>query len=301
MVWPIVIGIGVAVGIGSAIHVTVKRRKWQKTHNEALANCRKTEAKAKTMAEEFNREAERLGQMRISGVESRKDAAEFIRKAKAKHLELESLDIIPDETLDSWKELHYQAVKSIGTGAAGIAGAAGAATATVAGLYKAAGLFGVASTGVRISTLSGAAAHSAKLAWLGGGALSAGGVGMAGGLSRLILAANVVATPIAIAASVWGEWKAEQMKNNVEAKLKEFAKAEAKMRQQISVMRSAMPRMDELGKAIRESEMALKTQINKSDADNVDEAHKVYKIAIALAEVLEQPVLTEHQKEVLEG
>jgi hypothetical protein len=38
--------------------------------------------------------------------------------------------------------------------------------------------FGVASTGTAISTLSGAAATNASLAWLGGGALAAGGGGM---------------------------------------------------------------------------------------------------------------------------
>ena len=41
--------------------------------------------------------------------------------------------------------------------------------------------FGVASTGTAISSLSGAAATNAALAWLGGGALSAGGGGMAAG------------------------------------------------------------------------------------------------------------------------
>lgn len=41
--------------------------------------------------------------------------------------------------------------------------------------------FGVASTGTAISALSGAAATKAALAWLGGGALSAGGGGVAAG------------------------------------------------------------------------------------------------------------------------
>lgn len=43
------------------------------------------------------------------------------------------------------------------------------------------GTFGVASTGASIGTLSGVAATNATLAWFGGGALSAGGLGMAGG------------------------------------------------------------------------------------------------------------------------
>jgi hypothetical protein len=47
------------------------------------------------------------------------------------------------------------------------------------------GLFGHASTGIAISGLSGAAANSAALAWLGGGALAAGGGGMA--LGHIVL------------------------------------------------------------------------------------------------------------------
>lgn len=58
------------------------------------------------------------------------------------------------------------AASAVGTGAA--------ATAAVTG-------FGAASTGTAIAGLSGAAAQSATLAWLGGGAVAAGGGGMAVG------------------------------------------------------------------------------------------------------------------------
>ena len=51
--------------------------------------------------------------------------------------------------------------------------------------------FGTASTGTAISALSGAAMESASLAWIGGGALSAGGGGMAAGNARLALAGPI--------------------------------------------------------------------------------------------------------------
>ena len=51
--------------------------------------------------------------------------------------------------------------------------------------------FGVASTGTAISSLSGAAATNAALAWLGGGALAAGGGGMAAGEAFLALAGPI--------------------------------------------------------------------------------------------------------------
>lgn len=59
------------------------------------------------------------------------------------------------------------------------------AVATYTGIPLAVATFGSASTGTAISTLSGAAAHNATLAWLGGGALSAGGGGMALGATAL--------------------------------------------------------------------------------------------------------------------
>ena len=51
--------------------------------------------------------------------------------------------------------------------------------------------FGTASTGTAISSLSGAAAESAALAWLGGGAAAAGGGGMAAGNALLALAGPI--------------------------------------------------------------------------------------------------------------
>lgn len=69
-----------------------------------------------------------------------------------------------------------------------------AITGALAGLgaYGAVPLIATASTGTAISTLSGAAATNATLAWLGGGALSAGGFGMTGGMVAL---GGIVAGP----------------------------------------------------------------------------------------------------------
>lgn len=63
----------------------------------------------------------------------------------------------------------------------GGASAAAASAATFAGVPALVTSVGTASTGAAISGLSGAAAESATLAWLGGGALSTGGLGVAGG------------------------------------------------------------------------------------------------------------------------
>ncbi|MFD1811791.1 hypothetical protein [Rhodococcus gannanensis] len=67
----------------------------------------------------------------------------------------------------------------------GAVGSAALASGTSVALVATAGSVGVASTGTAISGLSGAAATNATMAWLGGGALSAGGGGMAMGAAAL--------------------------------------------------------------------------------------------------------------------
>ena len=79
-------------------------------------------------------------------------------------------------------EIAGGAVGAIGTGAAAAFGAVGGVT-----------LWGAASTGTAITTLAGAAASNATLAWLGGGSLAAGGFGMAGGAAML---GGIAAAPL---------------------------------------------------------------------------------------------------------
>ena len=75
--------------------------------------------------------------------------------------------------------------------AAGIAGGVAVASAAPTVAMWVATTFGTASTGTAISTLSGAVATKAALAWLGVGALSAGGAGIAGGQALLALAGPI--------------------------------------------------------------------------------------------------------------
>ncbi|MCY7332151.1 MAG: hypothetical protein LH649_05725 [Pseudanabaena sp. CAN_BIN31] len=80
-----------------------------------------------------------------------------------------------------------------------LVGAVKSATAATAGYSGAIGLatsIGAASTGTAISSLSGAAAWNATLAWFGGGAIAAGGGGMAVG--TIVLGSITVVPALAI-------------------------------------------------------------------------------------------------------
>ena len=82
------------------------------------------------------------------------------------------------------------------------AGFASLGTGALVGVaaYGGAMMFGTASTGTAIATLSGVAKTNALLAWFGGGAKAAGGLGMAAG--GVVLAGIVVAPLIGVAALI---------------------------------------------------------------------------------------------------
>ncbi len=80
-------------------------------------------------------------------------------------------------------------VKEVGSWVKGGLAGAGAAVAAPQAALMGVSAFASASTGTAISSLSGAAATNATLAWLGGGSLAAGGGGMAAGSAVLGLVA----------------------------------------------------------------------------------------------------------------
>ena len=92
-----------------------------------------------------------------------------------------------------------------GLAALGSGGLAGLAT------YGGVGMLASASTGTAIAGLSGAAATNATLAWLGGGALSAGGFGIAGGTAVL---GGIVAGPVLAIGGMMLASKAEAAKHD---------------------------------------------------------------------------------------
>lgn len=95
------------------------------------------------------------------------------------------------EVCDFAKSELVAAKKSVMSAGSGVAaGAAVASVAPTAAIWIAS-TFGTASTGTAISSLSGAAATNAALAWIGGGTLATGGGGIASGTAFLALAGPI--------------------------------------------------------------------------------------------------------------
>ena len=112
------------------------------------------------------------------------------------------------------KEVALRMDDALGGGAAALGSGALAGVAA----YGSVGLLGAASTGTAISGLSGAAATNATLAWLGGGAVAAGGGGIAVGTAVL---GGIVIGPALLVGSLMLASKAEEKKENARSNLAE--------------------------------------------------------------------------------
>lgn len=109
----------------------------------------------------------------------------------------------------------YALLKSSGLG---LGSGLGGGAALAFGAYNGTMLLATASTGTAISTLGGAAATNATLAWLGGGSLAAGGGGMA--LGTAVLGAIVAGPALAIFGHIVGS-KGEEALNTARGNMEQ--------------------------------------------------------------------------------
>ncbi len=191
------------------------------------------------------------------------------------------------------KGLRFQVVEASGL----LEGAVSAAVASVAAQQAA--LFGVrslatAGTGAAISGLTGAAAESATLAWLGGGTLAAGGAGMAGGAAVLTGVAIAPALLIrGLTLSAQGE-KALTQARAYEAKVNVAC---AQMQSRIELFRALRRRIREMRRLLadlRRGAEASLAELQAVDFDPAQHAEVFQRTALlmrALGEVLSTPLL----------
>lgn len=170
----------------------------------------------------YNEEADSLANKSIELYQVRDKAIKVVKiveerinklanKPKEFETKLEAIDVeiqnFEDKQIAISQSIKEAELASGSTAATASLSALGVTVATL-GPTAAMGVattFGVASTGTAISSLTGAAANSAALAWLGGGSVAAGGGGVAAGNAFLALAGPVgwgIAGAM-LTASVW--------------------------------------------------------------------------------------------------
>ena len=166
--------------------------------NDALAIHQKEVDKYNNAYETMIISCDRLYQKRLSSVDcidkinmlinsianTPKDFEKMIQSIKKERDKFTETTEYVNKSMKSTVESGIGVFSAIGAGGvfAGIAPNIAMSIATT---------FGTASTGTAISSLSGAAATKAALAWLGGGVLNAGGGGVAAGQALLALAGPI--------------------------------------------------------------------------------------------------------------
>lgn len=223
------IGIGAglgALGVGKGIKAgidTSEANQVNENANDIIKNSQRSLDKARKAS---GTALEILGTKKLNILD--KDINNFIEAfEKIKNIEIQTS--IGFDELNKFKidKQSFVNLKEMGGYASSILGGAagGAMTGalTAFGAYGAAMTFASASTGTAIATLSGAAATNATLAFFGGGALAAGGLGMAGGAA--VLGGLVAGPALAIMGFVVGA-KASANKDQAYSNLAEARKLE---------------------------------------------------------------------------
>ncbi|MBE9170898.1 hypothetical protein IQ238_26425 [Pleurocapsales cyanobacterium LEGE 06147] len=168
-------------------------------------------------------------------------------------------------------------------------GTTAAITGTVAsqGVLAFAGLVGTASTGTAISTLSGAAATNATLAWLGGGSLAAGGGGMV--IGSLILGSITLGSALMIGGFMI-DGKGEEALIKAQKYETEVNQAIVQIKLARNFLQQLCQRLTDLSNLVRRLENRVKKILDQLESQpfTQDKQKKLLKSAAVLVKTLDK-------------
>lgn len=216
---PLAVGLAGLWGAGKAAKAVCDTSKANDIASDAQNCVDRANEKLDQTKEATNAQLARYGKKKLEALD--KQVQPFITLFKqlkhveiAESAELEKLKVgkfseVAIAELQHSCSVAHGALQGVGAGAVG-----GALTAF--GAYSGTMMLASAGTGTAISALSGVAATNATLAWLGGGTLAAGGMGVAGG--TMVLGAMVAGPALLIFGSVLGA-KASQKLSEARANM----------------------------------------------------------------------------------
>lgn len=188
----LLIGIGAgaaALGIGKTVKAGVDQKDANETNRRAQRMVDNATKAATKSRENSSKAIENLGIKKLWVLDNSVES--FIHTFERLHnVELSNspgMDELQRFRLDQQEFSELKQMSAVASSIAGgvVGGAAAGALAAIGAYGGAMTLGACATTGTAIATLSGAAATNATLAFLGGGALSVGGLGIAGGTAVL--------------------------------------------------------------------------------------------------------------------
>jgi hypothetical protein len=173
-----------------------------------------------TRRDNVNKTFEKVIKIKVTSVKSLNKISKISKNLKGKDRDfiygglgndIESVSFNQiDSTLNS-AQIAMNATKGISSG-----------VGTALGTWALVSSFGTASTGTAIGTLSGAAMTNATLAWLGGGAVAAGGGGIAAGTAVL---GGLVAIPALALTGIFSHVQANKKINEIEKQMNKIIRA----------------------------------------------------------------------------
>ena len=236
-----------------------------------------------------------LGDARVEAKVALVAAAQFLKQSNTgKRDKTENLGATPAPIPDSQirSEIADQILQTIGV----VSASAGVGTAAVPGAWALASM-GTASTGTAISTLNGAVATTAKLAWLGRGVATVGISGISG---MTLGTVALVSLPIAPAVVAFGIMAWHNSKKNKEfekwadEECEKIAAAEHGLTRWRQTANLATRRTNELTNATKELTRSLSQQLAQCSRNNPADVKTVASISGDLAQVVDIPVTDQH-------
>lgn len=203
------IGIGLgtaALGIGKGVKAGIDQKDANNTNAHAQSIVDDATKKAETSRKNSSKAIEDLGRKKVWVLDNSVET--FIHLFEQLHnVELgasSGMDELKKFRIDKQAFGELKQMSAMASSIAGglVGGAAAGALAAIGAYGGAMTLGACATTGTAIASLSGAAATNATLAFLGGGALSVGGLGMAGG--TMVLGGLVAGPALAVMGFIIG-------------------------------------------------------------------------------------------------
>lgn len=222
--------------------------------------CQQYEARYQEMEqirEHTKTDLEAVMQQKIKALQSLKKISIITKNIREKPREL-SEEGIQQEDLANLARVE-QTITMGEIAASSVKGvASGIATAT--GAWALVGHIGVASTGTMIGSLTGAAATNATLAWFGGGALAAGGGGMALGTVAL---GGIFAVPALLVSGIFSHLGANKKIKEIKEKQLEVIDLIDKVESNITVLGVVSRRARELCRSLDKASMVFDLEVDK--------------------------------------
>lgn len=293
-------------GLGKSISAAVDNSDAEDLNNEAqdmVEDARRAVDRAKLKSQ---KECKLLGLEKVAAWTG--PLAHFLKAIrKLQYVEMDAFSSLGEgrklssDTIKDMQIAYEKVEHAFGVGVGSLAAGAGAALAS----YAAVGAFAHAGTGAAIAGLSGVAASNATLAWLGGGTLAAGGLGIAGGAMVL---GGVVAAPMLLVLGFRSSAKAKENLANARSNLAEAKEVKKQSEVLIAAATGISERMSLFWLAIEELSLRLNSAVDLLDADinTLGRDYRLFTVeakqhvgkAVALADALwhlcEVPIIDEN-------